>query len=153
MELIEKLFKPLILVATLVWFVLAAFRILPVNQLLIYVGVLSILMGLRNLVILNISQKSGKLHDKIQFYVDQYGLKKGLVRYAIMLIGVFGPSNILSKIFGESTTGAIYSFGYTLLVGVIGNFIMGVFCSRLMIKSLSGFKPLRKKWLFGGADK
>ena len=40
-----------------------------------------------------------------------------------------------------------------LLVGVIGNFIMGVFCSRLMIKSLSGFKPLRKKWLFGGADK
>ena len=85
MELIEKLFKPLILVATLVWFVLAAFRIL----LLIYVGVLSILMGLRNLVILNISQKSGKLHDKIQFYVDQYGLKKGLVRYAIMLIGVY----------------------------------------------------------------
>lgn len=89
MELIEKLFKPLILLATVIWFVLAAFRILPVNQLLIYVGVLSILMGLRNLVILNISQKSGKLHDKIQFYVDQYGLKKGLVRYAIMLIGVY----------------------------------------------------------------
>ena len=40
-----------------------------------------------------------------------------------------------------------------VLVGIIGNFIMGVFCSRLMIKSLSGFKPLRKKWLFGGADK
>ena len=72
---------------------------------------------------------------------------------ALMLIGVFGPSNILSKIFGESTTGAIYSFGYTLLVGVIGNFIMGVFCSRAMIKSLSGFKALRKKWLFGGAGK
>lgn len=72
---------------------------------------------------------------------------------AVMLIGVFGPSNILSQIFGASTTGAIYSFGYTLLVGVIGNFIMGVFFSRLMIKSLSGFKPLRKKWLFGGSDK
>ena len=72
---------------------------------------------------------------------------------ALMLIGVFGPSNILSQLFGASTTGAIYSFGYTLLVGVIGNFIMGVFFSRLMIKSLSGFKPLRKKWLFGGSDK
>ena len=76
-----------------------------------------------------------------------------IVIVAIMLIGVFGPSNILSKIFGESTTGSIYSFGYTLLVGVIGNFIMGVFASRLMIKSLSGFKPLRKKWLYGGAEK
>lgn len=76
-----------------------------------------------------------------------------IIIVALMLIGVFGPSNILSKIFGESTTGAIYSFGYTLLVGVIGNFVMGVFASRLMIKSLSGFKALHKKWLFGGADK
>lgn len=74
-----------------------------------------------------------------------------IVIVAIMLIGVFGPSNILSKIFGESTTGSIYSFGYTLLVGVIGNFVMGIYASRLMIKSLSGFKFLRKKWLFGGA--
>ena len=73
-----------------------------------------------------------------------------IVIVAIMLIGVFGPSNILSKIFGESTTGSIYSFGYTLLVGVIGNFIMGIGASRLMIKSLSGFKSLRKKWLYGG---
>ncbi len=72
---------------------------------------------------------------------------------ALMLIGVFGPSNILSKIFGESTTGAIYSFGYTLLVGVIGNFVMGVFCARQMLKSLSGFKVFRKKWFFGGSDK
>ena len=70
---------------------------------------------------------------------------------AIMLIGVFGPSNILSWIFGASTTGSIYSFGYTLLVGVIANFIMGIFATRTMMKSLSGFKPLRKKWLFGGA--
>lgn len=76
-----------------------------------------------------------------------------IIIVAVMLIGVFGPSNILSKIFGESTTGSIYSFGYTLLVGVIGNFVMGVFASRVMIKSLSGFKALRKKWLYGGADK
>ena len=89
MDLIEKLFKPLILLATVVWFVLAAFRILSVNELLIYVGVLSILMGVRNLLILNISQKSGHLHEKIQFYVDQYGMKKGLIRYAIMLVAVY----------------------------------------------------------------
>ncbi len=74
-----------------------------------------------------------------------------IIIVAIMLIGVFGPSNILSQIFGESTTGAIYSFGFTLLIGVVGNFIMAVFASRLMIKSLSGYKAFRKKWLFGGA--
>ena len=70
---------------------------------------------------------------------------------SIILMLVFGPSNILSFIFGESTTGTIYSFGFTLLVGVIANFIMGVLCSRLMLKSIAGFKCMRKKWLFGGA--
>ena len=70
---------------------------------------------------------------------------------SVILMLVFGPSNILSIIFGESTTGTIYSFGYTLLVGVIANFIMGVFLSRVMLRSIAGFKFLRKKWLFGGA--
>lgn len=69
---------------------------------------------------------------------------------AIMLMGVFGPSNILSMIFGESTTGSIFSFGFTLLVGIIANFIMGVFATRVMTLSLAGFKFLHKKWLFGG---
>ena len=70
---------------------------------------------------------------------------------AIMLMGVFGPNNILSLIFGESTTGSIFSFGFTLLVGIIANFIMGVLATRLMTMSLAGFKGLHKKWLFGGA--
>lgn len=70
---------------------------------------------------------------------------------SVILMLVFGPSNILSIIFGESTTGTIYSFGYTLLVGVIANFVMGVFLSRIMLRSVAGFKFLRKKWLFGGA--
>lgn len=74
-----------------------------------------------------------------------------VVIVSIILMLVFGPSNILSFIFGESTTGTIYSFGFTLLVGVISNFIMGIFFSRLMLRSIAGFKPLRKNWLFGGA--
>lgn len=74
-----------------------------------------------------------------------------VVIVSIILMLVFGPANILSVIFGESTTGTIYSFGYTLLVGVISNFIMGIFFSRLMLRSVAGYKFLRKKWLFGGA--
>lgn len=74
-----------------------------------------------------------------------------IVIVSIILMLVFGPSNILSFIFGESTTGTIYSFGYTLLVGVISNFIMGIFFTRLMLRSVAGFKFVRNKWLFGGA--
>lgn len=72
---------------------------------------------------------------------------------ALILMAVFGPTNLLSAIFGASTTGSIYSFGYTLLIGIIGNFLMGVVATRLMTKSLSSFKVFRKKWLFGGAGK
>ena len=76
-----------------------------------------------------------------------------IVIVSVILLLVFGPSNILSVIFGESTTGTIYAFGYTLLMGVISNFIMGVLFSRLMLKSIVRLEPLRKKWLFGGEGK
>ncbi|HHV50649.1 MAG TPA: SecD/SecF family protein translocase subunit [Clostridiales bacterium] len=77
---------------------------------------------------------------------------------AIVLMGVFGPpsglwATILKPIlrwFPASTTGAIYSFGYTLFVGIIFNFLMGVTASRLMLKSIARFKFLRKPWLYGG---
>lgn len=73
-----------------------------------------------------------------------------IVIVAVILLLVFGPSNILSVVFGQSTTGTIYSFGYTLLIGVISNFIMGVFFSRVMLRAVAGYKFARHKWLFGG---
>lgn len=79
---------------------------------------------------------------------------------AVILMGSFGPPsgvfaralNLLFRPLGLdlTTTGTIYSFGYTLLLGVIANFVMGVLASQLMLKSVAGFKPLRKAWLFGG---
>lgn len=77
---------------------------------------------------------------------------------AIVLMGVFGPADSLFAkllkpflfMFPVSASGAVYSFGYTLLAGIIFNFIMGVTCSRLMLKSVSRFKFLRKPWLLGG---
>ncbi|MBQ8057257.1 MAG: SecD/SecF family protein translocase subunit [Ruminococcus sp.] len=76
-----------------------------------------------------------------------------VVIVSVILLLVFGPSNILSWLFGASTTGTIYAFGYTLLMGTISNFIMGVFFSRVMLKSIAGFKCVRKNSLFGGAKK
>ena len=80
---------------------------------------------------------------------------------AVVLMGAFGPSdNIFAKIFspvlslfGASVTGSIYSFGYTLLIGVVLNFVFAVFASQLMLKSIAGFKGLRKNWLFGIKEK
>lgn len=81
------------------------------------------------------------------------------VLIAIVLMGAFGvPTGFFSKIlnstifaaFGATTEGTVYSFGFTLLAGVIFNFIMGVFCARLMVTSLSKFKCFRNRKLYGG---
>lgn len=77
---------------------------------------------------------------------------------SIVLMGVFGPpSNICAKImsfvlwmFPASTTGMAYSFGYTLFIGVVLNFIFGIALSRMMLRSVSRIKCLRKPWLYGG---
>ena len=76
---------------------------------------------------------------------------------ALILMGAFGTDNIITKalnatifyFFGATTEGFIYSFGFTLLVGVILNFIMGVFAARLMTFSLSRFKAFQKPSLYG----
>ena len=65
---------------------------------------------------------------------------------SIVLMGAFGvPDSIWAKIFnhtifwffGATTEGVIYSFGFTLMTGLIMNFIVGVFAARLMSMSVS----------------
>ncbi len=77
---------------------------------------------------------------------------------AVILMGAFGTNtSALTKIldstiffmFGSTTEGFVYSFGFTLLVGVILNFIMGVGAARLMTMSLARFKCFQKKSLYG----
>ena len=83
-----------------------------------------------------------------------------IVIVAIVLMGAFGPSDgLFAKAlhfvffaFGPSTAGTIYAFGYTLLTGVLLNFVFGVFATRVMIRGASSIKALRNPWLYG-ADK
>jgi preprotein translocase subunit SecD/SecD/SecF fusion protein len=80
---------------------------------------------------------------------------------AVILMAAFGTpdsflAGALNKVLswfgiGATTEGVIYSFGFTLFVGTLMNFVMGVLASRLMVTSLARFKFLRNKKLYGGA--
>ena len=80
-----------------------------------------------------------------------------IVIVAIVLMGAFGPSDgFFAKVlhfvffaFGPSTAGTIYAFGYTLLTGVLLNFVFGVFATRVMIRGAASVKILRNPWLYG----
>ena len=83
-----------------------------------------------------------------------------IVFVAVILMGAFGPPDSafawlmkwLYFIFPTTIEGTIYSFGYTLLVGVILNFVFGVGATRLMLASLAKFKSLRNPKLYGGVS-
>ncbi|MCL2087190.1 MAG: SecD/SecF family protein translocase subunit [Oscillospiraceae bacterium] len=80
-----------------------------------------------------------------------------LIMIAFVLMGAFGtPDSFANMIltpvffmFGPSPAGAIYSLGFTLIVGVIFNFIYAVFASRIMLMSISKFKAFRKPSFYG----
>ncbi len=84
-----------------------------------------------------------------------------MILVAIILMGAFGTTDSLwAKLlsfaffmFGPTTAGTIYSFGYTLMTGTVLNLFFGVLCARLMTMSLSRFKGLRSPRLYGGAKK
>ncbi len=81
-----------------------------------------------------------------------------VVIVAIILMAAFGsPNSLFTRLFsfvfswfGPSTAGSIYSFGYTLLIGVILNMVMGVFFSRVMLRSISKWKIFRSPFFYGG---
>lgn len=83
-----------------------------------------------------------------------------MIIVAIILMGAFGTTDSIASIilspiftwFGASTEGTIFSFGYTLAVGVVLNFLFGIFFSRLMTASLARFKAFRKPFLYGGVS-
>lgn len=78
---------------------------------------------------------------------------------AVVLMGAFGTTegfcykifSWIFRFFTSSITGSIYSFGYTLLAGVIVNFVMGVLITRILLQGISQFKFFKKPWLYGGA--
>lgn len=80
-----------------------------------------------------------------------------VVFVAVILMGAFGPTdslfakmlNFIFFPFGASTAGTIYSLGYTLLVGIILNFVFGILATRLMLSAISKFKCFKKPSLYG----
>ncbi len=80
-----------------------------------------------------------------------------IVIVAIVLMGAFGPSDgffakalhFVFFAFGPSTAGIIYAFGYTLLTGVLLNFVFGIFATRVMIRGAAAIPALRNPVLYG----
>lgn len=132
--------------------------------------ILSIGMGVdANIIVAERIKEELKLGKTLSGSIEQ-GYKRAwsavfdsnitVVFVAIILMGSFGSTDSIFgtllkpffAMFGASMAGTIYSLGFTLMVGIITNFIFGIFCSRLMLESLAKFKVFRKRKFFGVKD-
>lgn len=89
MEKFDKIFRQFIMVAGILWLGAAAMHLLEQNMLFILLGALSVLLSVKNIIILNVSSRTGNLHPKIEEYVSSNGLKKGLLYYGVFNVLTF----------------------------------------------------------------
>jgi len=69
-------------------------------------------------------------------------------------IAIASVTVLLMLTFGKAANGMVYSFGYTLLAGLVFNVAINMWLTGLMRKSLARFKMFRNKNVYaGGLDK
>ena len=90
----QKYTQKLIMLLGLLWFIVALCTRLGVlnislSTLYITFGGLVCLLGIQNLIALNVAAKNNTVPAKVTYYEKRFGKKYGLVYYAILSVGVY----------------------------------------------------------------
>lgn len=85
----HKISQKIILLAALIWAVIAFFQLIPLRYIYVYFGALVLYIGLQNMIILNLGVKKGEIPAKITHYQERFGEKNGVIFYALFSIVMF----------------------------------------------------------------
>ena len=97
----HKISQKFILLAALIWSIIAFFRLIELRYIYVYFGILVLYIGIQNIIILNLGVKKGEIPAKITHYQEKFGEKNGIIFYAlfsIVLFLVFGAIIIYSAL-------------------------------------------------------
>ncbi len=86
MEKFQKLSSRLILLMAALWAVLTFGGIITVGQSYFLIGLISTWLGIQNIILLNMGQKSGKMPNKIVHHIERHGERSGIIHYVIINI-------------------------------------------------------------------
>ena len=84
MKKYHKISQRIILILAAIWFLLLPFKGIELGYRYIYVGLLIFYVGVQNIILLNLGQRSGEMPDKLLMYQERLGAQKGLIRYAVV---------------------------------------------------------------------
>lgn len=78
----QKISQKIILILAAVWVLLLFFPSVELGYRYIYIGLLIFYLGIQNIILLNLGQRTGQPPDKLVMYQERLGVKNGLIRYA-----------------------------------------------------------------------
>lgn len=85
----HKISQKFILLAALIWAIIAFFRLIELRYIYVYFGILVLYIGIQNIIILNLGVRKGEIPAKITHYQERFGEKNGIIFYALFSIVLF----------------------------------------------------------------
>ncbi len=85
----HKYSQKFILLAVVVWAIIAFLNLLPLRYIYVYFGAIVLYLGIQNMIILNLSLKQDELPDKIKHFQEKFGDKNGIIFYAVFSVLMF----------------------------------------------------------------
>ena len=84
MEQFQKFSSRLILLMCAVWAVVTFGGMIPTGLSYFFIGLISTWLGIQNIILLNLGQRSGKMPNKIAYQIQRHGERKGLLNYVFI---------------------------------------------------------------------
>ena len=102
MKKFQTLSSRAVLLMCAVWAVLTFGGMLTNGQSYFFLGLISAWLGVQNIILLNMGQKTGEMPDKLAYHVKQKGERGGIIRYVIINILLYLLIGIVVMVCGWS---------------------------------------------------
>ena len=89
MEKFQTLSSRIILLLCALWAVLTFSGMLPVGHSYFLLGLISTWLGIQNIILLNLGQKTGTMPNKLAHHVKNHGERGGIIRYVIINVLIY----------------------------------------------------------------
>ncbi len=102
MEKFQKLSSRAILLMAALWAVLTFGGAITVGQSYFFIGLISTWLGVQNIILLNMGQKTGKMPNKIVHHIERHGERSGVLRYIVINILLYLVIGMIVMVCGWS---------------------------------------------------
>lgn len=96
----EQWTKGLFYIGIIAWGIAASFHLVSTPTLYLFLGLLILMVGLKNAYLLYQAHRKGNIHIKIRTMMDRMGERQGMLYYATFMVALFLVAGLLLVVYG-----------------------------------------------------